>query len=219
MVSQRDVDLAVTARELLTHDDRLAAHALEVVALDKVITLKGSVQSHRRKLAALEIANSIAGCRGVNDEIKVDPPVVVSDDEVAENIRSILEAHSDITKEAITVTVKAGIARLQGNVSTRWERVLAEDLALSARGVRKVRNLLLVDPQEQVEAEALTKRIHHALAHASELQGQNIRVAVNASTAVLSGEVDELWQKLRAEEVASRFKVSEVKNEIHFTSH
>jgi osmotically-inducible protein OsmY len=113
-----------------------------------------------------------------------------------------------------TQSVKTGVVTLQGHVAGRWERDLAEDLALGARGVREVHNLLLVDLGSKIEDEALMHNIQHAISCTSGLQETQIRVAVHASTAILSGEVPELWQRIKAERVASRFRVTEIKNEI-----
>lgn len=209
-----DVELAVAIREALHHDDRLSADSVDVTVLSGIATLNGTVYSHRRKLAAIEVAESIDGCLGVIDKIVVNPPGSLRDEEIAANVRSSLESHEDVTKEVITVSVKAGIVTLQGNVASRWERELAQDVALGARGVREVRNMLLVDLSHKIEDEALTTTIQHAISRTSGLRNQPVQVAVNANTAVLSGEVIEPWQRRRAESVVSRFRVTEVRNDI-----
>lgn len=209
-----DVELAIAIRDALMQDDRLSADSLEVAVVDRVATLSGTVQSYRRKLLAIEITESTYGCRGVVDKIVVSPPGLLSDEEIANNVRSALNAHADITKEVITVSVNGGVATLQGYVASRWERDLAGDLALGARGIRGVHNLLLVDLSSKIEDHALTANIQYAISRTSELNNARIRVAVNASTAVLSGDVVEPWQKRTAEKIASRFRVTDIKNDI-----
>lgn len=201
-------------REALTQDERLSADSLDVTVVAGVATLSGSVQSHRRKLVAIDVAESIRGCRGVVDQMVVEPPGVLTDEEVANHVRSVLAAHPDVSKEVVTVSVKKGIVTLQGHVASRWERELAGDLAVGARGVREVRNLLLVDLASKIEDEALTANIQHAISRTGGLRDSDIQVAVNANTAVLSGEVDDLWQRKKAEGVASRFRVTKVQNDI-----
>jgi hyperosmotically inducible protein len=209
-----DDDLGDTIRHALREDERLSADALEVAVSGGVVTLSGTVQSHRRKALAIDIAESIRGCRGVTDRIVVVPPGPLADDEVAENVRAAIDSHADVTKEVITVSATGGVVTLQGNVASRWERELAGDLALGARGVRDVRNLLLVDLSTKIEDQALMTNIQYAISRTSGLEDTRIRVAVNSSTAVLSGEVSEPWQRRRAESVASRFRVTEIRNEI-----
>lgn len=209
-----DMELAVLIKDAITQDDRLSADSIDVTVVDGVATLSGKVQSHRRRSLAVDIAESIRGCRGVNDRIVVDPPGVMTDEEIAGHVRGVLDSNADVTKEVITVTVKGGVVTLQGHVASRWERELAGDLALSARGTRRLRNLLLVDLAGKIEDEALTRNIQYAISRTGGLQNTGIRVAVNAYTAVLSGEVVELWQRKKAESVASRFRVTEIRNEI-----
>lgn len=209
-----DKELAVRIRNALQHDERLSADAVEVIVLDRVATLSGSVQSHRRKMAAVDAAESIHGCRGIIDNIVVSPAGVMRDDDIAANVRKALDSHADVTREVITVSVGAGVVTLQGNVASRWERDLAGDVAFGARGVRDVKNLLLVDLGNKIEDEALTTTIQDAIAHTRGLHDCGIRVAVNANTAVLSGEVKELQQRRHAEAVAARFRVTDIRNEI-----
>jgi osmotically-inducible protein OsmY len=90
-------------------------------------------------------------------------------------------------------------------------------VALGVRGVREVKNLLLVDPVEQVDAAALAVKIEEALAHARQLKNVPIRVGVNGGHVVLSGEVPELQQKEIAERVARRFQPLWIHNEIVVT--
>jgi osmotically-inducible protein OsmY len=214
MKVQTDVELSVVIQESLTQDERLSAHPIDVLVVDGVATLTGSVQSYRRKLVALEIAESIQGCRGVTDKLVVTPPGQLSDEEIADAVRAILDAHADITKEVITVTVRDSVATLRGNVCTHWEVVLAEDLALSSRGVREVHNHLAVEPSLETEDEQLSRSIERALLHTSGMQDTEVRVAVTGITATLSGQVKELWQKKRAEQVARRFPVVVINNDI-----
>jgi len=56
-----------------------------------------------------------------------------------------------------------------------------------------------------------------ALSYSRGLRDQGIDVAVVGDTAVLSGEVRELWHKEMAETVARRFRVREVRNDIVVT--
>lgn len=214
MESRKDIELAVAVRESLMRDERLSAHSITVAAVRGVVTLRGTVESYRRKLAAIENVESIPGCRDIIDGINVVPSASVPDDEIAENVRRALDSHADITKEVITVSVRAGVAKLEGRIASTWERSLARDIAMGVRGVREVKDLLLVDLSGKIEDEALMRNIQAAISETSELRGSDIRVAVTGSTAVLSGGVPDLWRKRRAEEIANRFRVFSIRNEI-----
>jgi osmotically-inducible protein OsmY len=198
-------------------DDRLSEQSIEVTVHDGTARLAGTVQSHNRKLAAQLIAASFAGCRGVVNELEVKPLGHVSDERIAEYVRAALDAHADITRETITVSVSNGVVTLSGSAASHWERTLAEDVALGSKGVCAVKNLLVVNLDDQIEDEALCHEIRAALAYTRGLRDADLRVAINGDTAVLSGEVPALWQKETAEAVAWRFRVSEVHNDIIVT--
>jgi len=198
-------------------DDRLSEQSIEVTVHDGTARLAGAVQSHNRKLAAQLIAASFEGCRSVVNELEVKPPGHVSDERIADYVRAALDAHADITMETIAVSVSNGVTTLSGSAASHWERTLAEDVALGSKGVCAVKNLLVVNLDDQIEDEALCHEIRAALAYTRGLRDADLRVAINGDTAVLAGEVPALWQKETAEAVARRFRVSEVRNDIIVT--
>jgi osmotically-inducible protein OsmY len=213
----RDEELVGRIKHALLLNETLSEHPIQVTAANGIVTLEGAVQTHRRKLAAHDIAASFDGCRGVLNELKVEPPGPLPDHDVANHVRAALDAHADITKEVITVSVTGGMATLNGRVGSNWERILAEDIALSARGVRGVQNHVIVDLPGEIEDEALSREIQDALSITRGLREADIQVAVAANTAVLSGEVTALWQKEAADSVVRRFRVTNVRNEILVT--
>jgi len=214
-----DVDrkLIEAIRNAMRKDERLSGQSIDVLAKNGVVELVGTVHSYRRKLAAQEIASTFEGCRDVVNRLVVKPPCVVPDEDVTNGVRAALDAHADITKEVITVSVSSGTVTLRGQVRSNWERLLAEDVALSVRGVRKVENALFVDPMGRVEDEAMSYEIKEALSSARGLKDADVHVAVTGDLAVLSGTVQALWQKETASLVARRFPVRTVRNDMVVT--
>jgi osmotically-inducible protein OsmY len=210
-------ELVGRIRQAMRDDERLSEQPIELADDDGIVTLRGTVQSHRRKLAVHEIAASFDGCRDVINELTVEPSTTVPDEEVAYHARAALDAHADVTKEVVTVSASGGVVTLNGHVASEWERAIAEDVAMSVRGVRSVRNLLVVDLARQIEDQALSHNIRDALKWARGLRDSEIQVAVTGDTAVLSGKVDRLWQKETAATVARRFRIRELRNEIVVT--
>jgi osmotically-inducible protein OsmY len=211
---RKDEKLGEQIRQAFMLDGRLSEQPIEVTVRNGTVTLTGTVQSHNRKLAAQNIATSIEGCRGVVNKLQVEPLGHVTDEHIAEYVRAALDAHADITKETVIVSVSNGAVTLSGSVASQWERTLAEDVARGCKGVHTVKNLLVVNLGGQIEDEALCREIQAALACTRGLGDTDLRVAVNGDTVVLSGEVPELWQKETAETVAKRFRLSRVRNEV-----
>lgn len=209
--------LIALVKRMILRDDRLSEQPIDVSVVGSVVTLRGSVQSYGRRLAAAQIAASIDGVTGIVDELHVEPPGYIPDEQVAEHVRHALDAHADVTRQTIAVTVNNGVVKLSGNVGNHWERVLAEDTALGAKGVVSVKNMLIVDLEGQIEDEALSREIQETLSYTRGLREAPIRVTVTGDTAVLSGDVQELWRRETAEAVARRFRVSHVQNKIRVT--
>jgi osmotically-inducible protein OsmY len=212
--SMTDAQLADNVRQAIYLDERLSEQPIKVSVQDAVVRLEGTLQSHRRRLAAVEIANSFVGCLSVDDRLEVDPPADLPDDEVADNVRAALATHPDIGKSTISVAVEAGGVTLSGNVRTQWERIEAEDVALGAEGVRSVDNLLLLDMPGQFEDREIGRTIKSELIKELGPAAQSIRVAFAADTAVLSGSVSDAWHRQKADEIARRCRVVHLRNEI-----
>lgn len=212
MVGDRDLEGAL--RKAMVYDHRLSAQPIEISVKDGIVQLAGTVQSHGRALAAYQIAASMPGVREVAKRLVVQPPGELRDDEVANYVRAALDAHSDVVKEAITVSVSEGVATLEGSVRDTWQHAVAEDVARAARGVRDVLNRLAVALVEQIDDEETSCEIHAAIRRACGLAGAGVKVAVSDRTVVLSGTVAALPVKEHAERVARSYGVLNVRNDI-----
>lgn len=209
-----DGALASLVQTAVLTDERLSSQPIALSVSEGTVSLHGSVQTYRRKMAAQEIASSFDGVRGVVNNLIVEPPDQMSDQEVAACVRATLDANAEITKEAIAVSVHGRTVALNGTVGSPWERIVAEDVTRGARGVRDVENLLIVDVAEQREDEALCRQIKEALGHTRGLKRIEIHVAVSGEVVVLSGEVHELWQKEEAESAVRRLGLFRIRNDI-----
>jgi osmotically-inducible protein OsmY len=209
-----DEHLAKLVENAIRRDERVYLQPIEVSVNDGIVTLDGTVRSHRRKLVAYEIASSFEGCRDVVNKLAVDPETPPPDKEVVKNVVSSLNANADIVEGTINVAVADGVASLTGTVKGDWERFIAEDVALSAKGVRGVENKLIVDPILGVYGEQLAKGMKTALDQARGLKGAAIEVEISGRTVVLLGVVHMLSEKETAEIVVRRFGLQNIRNEI-----
>jgi len=209
-----DKKLAELVKNAIKRDERVYLQPINVSVNDGIVTLDGTVRSHRRKLVAYEVASSFEGCRDVVNNLKVDPEAPQPDKEVAKNVLYSLNACADIAEDAVSVSVTEGVANLSGAVRSQWERLVAENTARSARGVRDVKNALIVDPMAEMDHEELAKEIKTALEHARDLKGTEINVQISGTSVVLLGTVSLLSQKETAETVVRRFGLQDIRNEI-----
>lgn len=71
-----------------------------------------------------------------------------SDERICETINELLTDHDGIDATHIEVSVKDAEVTLDGGVGSRWEKRLAEDIALACGGVRDVHNRLRIADRE-----------------------------------------------------------------------
>lgn len=209
-----DRGLLQKVRETMRADERLAGEAIRVSITGGFVFLRGAVTTYSKKLAAEETAGNVSGVEGVVNALVVEPEQAVSDSSVADYVRAALDAHADLPRETITVSVVNGAVTLSGNVLTDAERETAERVALRVRGVRSVRNLILIDRAAESTDLAIAKSIKQKLRKRRDLAKLPIQVSVNNDTVVLSGRVPHRAHRMLAEEVARRSQVLHVRNEI-----
>lgn len=212
-----DQELQELIEAELLNDDRVSSQHIKVEVANGVSTLSGRISSFRRKLAAQQIVAAYEGIRDVQNELVVEPTLPANDDEVSASVRSALDSSADTTKETITVAVAGGKVTLTGTVGSHWERVVAEDVARGVRGVRDVVNMLIVDLQHKIDDHELMNSVRAALGRARGLATADISVAIGEDTVVLSGIVQEAWQKEVAQTVVGRFGFLHIRNEIQAT--
>ena len=104
------------------------------------------------------------------------------------------------------VTVDEGAVFLDGTVGNLKAKTSAEQDAKNIVSVWQVNNFLKVRPKEQPTDEEMVKQLKAALYWDPLMESSTVDVAVKNGVASLSGTVDESFQKLEAQDVASRIK-------------
>jgi len=115
---------------------------------DGVVTLTGDVNSFWDKTHAYDVVSSIAGVRGVINNIKVNYSTEYTDASIRKRIQDRLAANAETrwVADDIKVAVNSGEATLSGTVNYRSEYVAAMDVAINTSGVWAVDNQLKVGP-------------------------------------------------------------------------
>jgi hyperosmotically inducible protein len=150
-------------------DDHIKARYIDVTTNDKVVTIKGFVDSQAARERALQIARSTTGVKQVNDELLIGQSpkafeaaqrpvattgesqpapasnVPVEDAEVTNSIQAKFFMDPDIKARHIQVDSRGGVVTLDGEVSSEAERANALLLARTATGVQRVEDHLKVN--------------------------------------------------------------------------
>ncbi|MCH5376369.1 MAG: BON domain-containing protein, partial [Planctomycetes bacterium] len=168
-LSDREIADAI-ARELSLHKaaGRLVGFRISVDVIDGAATLKGTVSSSEQKKLAQETAASVAGIRGVVDQLVVEgtektEEIAISDEPSAESKPAIADAEiaekvSDALNRlqesgqlrgfSIDMTVQDGIVTYKGHVSREEQIALAMEAAHKVEGVKDIVSELLVSGTE-----------------------------------------------------------------------
>jgi osmotically-inducible protein OsmY len=182
----------------LKWDTRVAETEIGVTSEDGVVTLRGSVDSYAKRVAAQEAAHRVTGVLDVANDIEVKPGhgTERNDTEIAQAIRRALLWDVWIPEDRIQSTVADGWVTLEGLVSVLRERNDAERAVRRLAGVRGVTNKILVSPTD-VEPDDVRLVIEDALERRAEREAERIRVAVSDGAVTLTGKVRS-WQEKRA---------------------
>lgn len=136
-----DVELA---REAMIMFDRrtviVPKDSVQVDVLDRVITLRGSVDWHYQREAARRAVAALPGISGVRNLITLRPSPGVTAAEIKAKIAAALARHAPGFAQQVEVGVADGLITLTGQVLTPAERRSAEQTAWFAPGVTAVDN-------------------------------------------------------------------------------
>jgi osmotically-inducible protein OsmY len=190
-----DSEIQHAVTEELTWDTRLVDIDVVAEVTDGVVTLRGSVDSWAKRLAAQEAAHRVAGVLDVANELQVTPVHVrqPSDTEIAVAIRSALEWDAFVPSERIRSSVSEGWVTLEGDVENYAEREEAERSLKNLAGVRGITNSIVV--VGSADSEDVRVAIEEALARRAERDARRIDLEVRDGRVTLSGFVHSLSER------------------------
>ena len=204
-------------KNALREDPRVDAADVHVETQDGIVTLTGSTTNIVEKRYADLESKKIRGVRGVIDELEVVPRDRF-DADISQDIRQRLIFNSVIEyygPYGPKVMVKNGNVTLTGQVNSWEEYKEAALLAGEVRGVKSVKNDLVVDFDSQRPDRDILLSVQAALQRDEYLTGLPITVSVHDGKVTLTGEVGNAYEKERASDDAYLAdSVKRVENEI-----
>jgi osmotically-inducible protein OsmY len=134
--------------------DPHARRAVKLRVDDAQVTLSGEVDTSEQRQSAARAAASIAGVRGVINDVVITETVATAVD------AALLAAFPDGRAAGVRVFSEHGIVYLEGRVTSVADRVKLEQVAVSVPGVRVVVNNVLAEgdsPERGRETGPLTR--------------------------------------------------------------
>lgn len=164
------------------------------------VVLTGEVDLLAKRQIATEAAEAIPGIISVVNRLEVRP-AQRSDEIIALETKSAFESEQVTATQIIDVSVEDRVVTLQGLVDTVAQKRLAAWLAANQPGVRAVKNELRVAPASRPDAE-LQRELQALLARDPVFADDEMTLAISQGAVVLTGTVDSLWERQRAENAA-----------------
>jgi osmotically-inducible protein OsmY len=180
---------------------------------DQVVELAGSVSSWQQRKLAEKVAASVAGVKGVENDILVRYEEKRQDAQIKDEIQKALRWDALVDHALIDVEVEGGKVELKGKVGSAAEKMRAKADAWVA-GVSSVtiKNLQVVDwarnerlrkSKYVVKSDsAIRDAVKDALIYDPRVFSFKITPSVEDGTVTLSGTVDNIKAKRAAEQVA-----------------
>ncbi len=211
----QDEHLEFQLQQSLQAAPTLSSQPIKVVCDGGNVTLRGSVQSFRRKLQAQQIVSTFRDVREVVNELAVDPPQPISDPRLLHRVRQALEGEAVLCPHSIRIDAQDGAVTNSGYVSSGAETELVTDIVSGVDGVRDVQDMLMINPDRALFNQELAATIKAATGRVIGMEREHLMVAVVDESAQLNGSVDAIWKKEMAEQTVRRFQITNVCNDIY----
>lgn len=193
-------------------------------------TISGEADSWAEAALAAWVVKGVSGIRSVENNIKVEYPMIRSATDIARDIQGKFRQDPWIAENLIRVQVDGSAVRLSGVVGSLSERVRAYNDAwvtgvgfvdISALEVDPARRNEMINPAKfkaQTDEE-IKRAVSDALVYDARVKAQAIEVMVNEGVVTLQGAVNDLRAKRAAENDArNTIGVRKVVNQLNIVS-
>ena len=153
---------------------------------DGIVTLSGYVETYAAKLAAERAVRKLYGVKAIANELDVRLAHDRIDPDIAKDAVEALKSHVEVPQD-LSVTVREGHVTLAGTVEWMFQRAAAERAVKYLRGVRGVRNQIVIKPS--VSPPDVEERITEALHRHAAIDARRIHVDSDRGRVTLTGNV------------------------------
>ena len=129
----------------LAYDPRVPTDNLTVETRDGIVTLRGWASSLKAKRSAQATARNTIGVRRVINRINIRPEQAINDLQIVRRVRGAIVRDPELNRYEVTANVVDGEVYLDGTVDSFFEKLRADEVAASVKGVVAVNNNLKVN--------------------------------------------------------------------------
>jgi osmotically-inducible protein OsmY len=139
-----ELELKRAVEHELNWDSGIEPPQITIEVEEDMIFLSGCVNSYPQKMAAERAALRVSGVQSVQNNITVKVENIKSDAEIKRALTNLIHWNADVPVGWISITVKNGWVKLDGEVAHEYQFSKAEYLAEDFTGVQGVTNNLRV---------------------------------------------------------------------------
>lgn len=223
-ITRPDTEIKPEVEKALRWDVLVDNALIDVQVKDGKVTLTGTVGSAAEKRQARYDA-WVAGVKSVDDsglkverwardeDLRKNKYVIKSSDEIQNAIKDALLLDPRVLSFNVTPDVVGSNVTLRGMVDNLKAKRAAEQVARNTVGVTYVTNRLKVKPSGTLTDDTIAKNVRDAILRDPFVERYEIGVSVQNGTVYLTGTVDSNFEKVHADDVASRINgVKDVRN-------
>jgi osmotically-inducible protein OsmY len=184
--SQTDIGITTAVKAKFAKDDIVKAYQIDVDTSNRVVTLKGTVQTTAAKEQAVALATQTEGVRDVVDQIVVNPQTASTGSEFENRARGAAQEIGTHTREA---AARAG----------QFVQDEAREAARATGDAARLATSTAADrTQEVVTDAAITSAVKTKLLADATVPGLKINVDTTGRVVTLNGVVDSQAEATRA---------------------
>jgi len=201
-VERTDMQLQEEVAAQIGWDPRFTPGEVGVEVDQGIVTLRGTVSSYQKLVAAGEIAASTNGAKAVANDLIVQPPEQADRDDtaIARAVRWALEWDAEVPDERVRCVVRDGVVTISGAVEHEYQHSAAVSAASRLHSVRRVIDAIRVERRWRSDAE-ICMDLRASLA--PPLPGvEMVGFRCRSGLVVLSGFVRTPGDRLAAERIA-----------------
>jgi osmotically-inducible protein OsmY len=202
-VAQAQVDQQI-AREIsqrMESDRLVPSYKVEVSVADRVVTLRGIVDTLMARERALQLAQVQPGIKAVRNEVTVAAPQR-EDPEIVVEVQKALRADPALRNSNLKVTSESRNVTVTGTVNSKHRKALAELLAKGVKGVVEVENEIRFVAQPSRSDEDIAADVRSRIQWDPWLNNPRLAVVVDRGVVKVTGQVPSTDAKKRIQEDA-----------------
>jgi osmotically-inducible protein OsmY len=209
-----DAEIQRDVTATLARDAYLTGLPITASVQNGVVTLQGEVGTAYQQERAGDEARLIWNVVGVANDLKVvwwetmgtrQQSPAPTDDQLAAAVRDALAVDQRLASSDVTVHVQQGEVTLHGRVPSYYQKRLTEQTTQDVVGVAWVTNRLAVSTAQRDDAD-IESDVRQQLATDAFLAPGRLGVSSHNGIVTLTGNVNNVFEKLYATDVAARVK-------------